>query len=60
MLSGAIAYQVLQQESPRTIAKVTAILEKHSWYANQWQERLQDARVADRDMVLFMQTARRL
>jgi hypothetical protein len=58
MLSGAIAYQVLQQESPETINKVKAVLEKHPWYANQWQARLQDVPVADRDMVLFVQAAR--
>lgn len=40
MLSGIIAYQVLQQESPQTIDKVKAVLEKHPWYANQWHERL--------------------
>ena len=54
MLSGAIAYQVLQQESPETIEKVKAVLEKHPWYANQWQARLQDITVADREMVVFM------
>jgi hypothetical protein len=58
MLSGIIAYQVLQQENPQTIDKVKAVLEKHPWYANQWQARLQDVPVADRDMVLFMQAAR--
>src|SRR4030095_6683087 len=58
MLSGIIAYQVLQQENPPTIEKVKAVLEKHPWYANQWQSRLQDVPVADRDMVLFMQAAR--
>jgi hypothetical protein len=58
MLSGAIAYQVLNQENPRTIDKVKAVLEKHPWYANQWQARLQNVPVADRDLVLFMQTAR--
>ena len=42
MLSGIIAYQVLQQENPQTIEKITAALEKHPWYANQWQARLQD------------------
>jgi hypothetical protein len=36
MLSAAIAYQVLQQESPQAIDKVKAVLEKHPWYANQW------------------------
>ena len=49
MLSGIIAYQVLQQENPQTIEKVKAVLEKHPWYANQWQARLQDVPVADRD-----------
>jgi hypothetical protein len=34
MLSAAIAYQVLQQESPQTIDKVKAVLEKHPWYTN--------------------------
>ena len=53
MLSGAIAYQVLQQESPPTIDKVKAVLEKHPWYANQWQARLQD--IPDPGPVLFMQ-----
>jgi hypothetical protein len=33
MLSGAIAYQVLQQENPQTIKKVRAVLEKHPSYA---------------------------
>jgi S1/P1 Nuclease len=58
MLSGIIAYQVLQQENPQTIEKVKAVLEKHPSYVNQWQARLQDAPAAERDMVLFMQAAR--
>ena len=58
MLSAAIAYQVLQQEHPQTIEKVKIVLEKHPWYANQWQARLQDVPVADRGLVFFMQVAR--
>ena len=58
LLSGIIAYQVLQQENPQTIEKVKAVLEKHPWYANQWQARLQDIPVADHGHVLFMQAAR--
>src|SRR5215468_810501 len=58
MLSGAIAYQVLQQENPPTIEKVKAVLEKHPWYANQWRARLQDVSVVDHSLVLFMQAAR--
>ena len=33
-------------------------MEKHPWYANQWQARLQDVPVSERDLVLFMQAAR--
>ncbi|HEY6364361.1 MAG TPA: hypothetical protein VI585_06170 [Candidatus Binatia bacterium] len=58
MLTGAIAYQVLSQENLRIIEKVKVVLEKHPWYANQWQARLEDVTVADREMVLFMQAAR--
>ena len=35
------------------------MLEKHPWYPNQWQARLQDVPVADHGLVLFMQAARR-
>ena len=55
MLSGAIAYQALQQENPQTIDKVKAVLEKHPWYVNHWQARVQDVPVADHRLVLFMQ-----
>jgi hypothetical protein len=58
MLSAAIAYQALQRESPQTIEKVKGLLEKHPWYANQWQARLQDVTVAERNQVLFMQAPR--
>jgi hypothetical protein len=58
MPSAAIAYQVLWQESSQTIEKVKAVLEKHPRYANQWQARLQDVPMAERDTVLFMQAAR--
>ena len=58
MLSGIIAYQVLRQENPPTIDNMKAVLEKHPWYASQWQARLQDVPVADRDLVLFMEAAR--
>src|SRR5262245_24813373 len=58
MLSGAIAFQVLQQESPQTIDKVKAVLEKHPLYANQWQARLHDVSVTDHSLVVFMQAAK--
>jgi hypothetical protein len=47
-LSAAIAHQVLTQENPQTIEKVKAVLEKHPWYANQWQARLQDVATYNR------------
>jgi hypothetical protein len=37
---------------------VKAVLEKHPWYANQWQARIQDVPVADHGVMLFMQAAR--
>jgi hypothetical protein len=46
MLSGIITYQILQHENPATIEKMNAVLEKHRWYAHQWQARLQDVSVA--------------
>jgi S1/P1 Nuclease len=58
MLSAAIAYQVLQQENPPTIEKVKTLLEKHPWYANQWQARFEDVSVAERNLMMFMQAAR--
>ena len=58
MLSAAITYQILQQENPQTIQKVKAVLEKHPWYANQWQTRLPVVPVADHGLVLFMQASR--
>jgi hypothetical protein len=58
MLSAAITYQVLSQENPRTVEKVKAALDKHSWYANQWQARLDGVPVADHGLGLFMHAAR--
>jgi hypothetical protein len=58
MLSGAIAYQVLQQENPQSIEKAKAVLEKHPWHANQWQARLRDVPVAYYGLMLFMQAGR--
>jgi hypothetical protein len=58
MLSGAIAYQVLQRENPQAIEKVKTALEKHPWYTNQWQARLQHVPAGDHGLVLFMQAGR--
>jgi hypothetical protein len=58
LLSAAITYEVLRHESPATIEKVKSVLEKHPWYAKQWQVQLQDVPATDHDLMLFMQAAR--
>jgi len=58
MLSAAIAYQILRQESPQNIEKVKALLEKHPWYTNQRQSRLQNVPIAEHAAGSFMQAAR--
>jgi hypothetical protein len=58
MLSGIIAYQVLEQENPAIVEKVKAALENHPWYVHQWQARLQDRSDRRSCLVLFMQAAR--
>ena len=34
MVNGAISYRLLYRDSPATIPKVRAIMEKHPWYAD--------------------------
>jgi hypothetical protein len=36
MLSGGIAYQILQRENPSTITTVRSVLEKNAWYEIRW------------------------
>jgi hypothetical protein len=58
MLSAAISYQVPALKRSQTIEKVKAVLEKHPWYTNQWQARLQDVPVPEHVVVLVMQASR--
>jgi hypothetical protein len=60
MVTGAIAYAVLQQESPQTIPKVVALLKQHPYYERHWEEQVSQSSVpeADRDLYLFMLAAR--
>jgi hypothetical protein len=41
MLSGAIAYQILQRENPSTIKTVRSVLEKNPWYETRWKPQLE-------------------
>jgi hypothetical protein len=58
MVTGAIAYQVLKQESDvQTITRAAALLRKHPEFGR-WEKRMQDVPEADHDQFLFMQAAR--
>lgn len=58
MLTGAIAFQVLQQDKDdKTIARVVALLQHHP-EAGRWNKFRQMLPKADRELYLFMQAAR--
>jgi hypothetical protein len=58
MLSGAIAYQITQRESPTAMAKIRAILEKHPWYDKRCKSQLEKVPDTELDEMLFMLAAR--
>jgi len=60
MVTGAIAYTVLKQESPEALAKTVAMLKEHPYYESQWQPLVERPFVpADqRDLYLFMLAAK--
>jgi hypothetical protein len=60
MVTGAIAYQVLKQESPQTLEKVVALLKEHPYYESTWEPLLQRPFVpeGERDLYLFMLAAK--
>jgi hypothetical protein len=58
MLSGSIAYQILQRESPPTIPTVRSVLQKNPWFETRWKVQLDKLPEAERDETLFMLAAR--
>jgi hypothetical protein len=58
MLSGAIAYQILQRENPAAIPVVRSILEKNPWYETRWKPQWEKLPEPERDEMLFMLAAR--
>jgi len=58
MVNGAISYRLLYRDSPATIPKVRAILEKHPWYADRWRDGITKLPDSQRDEMLFMLAAR--
>src|SRR6516225_5421492 len=57
-VSGAIAYQVLQKESPQTVAKVVAILKQLPDFEKVWGKKLEGVPDNERDELLFMLATR--
>jgi hypothetical protein len=58
MVSGAIAYQILQRENPSTIPTVHSALEENPWYDTRWKPQLERLPDTERDEMLFMLAAR--
>jgi hypothetical protein len=57
-VSGAIAYQVLQKESPQTVAKVVDVLSGLPEFEKMWGKKLEGVPEAERDELLFMLATR--
>ena len=58
MLSGAVAYQILQRENPATITAVRSVLAKNPWYETRWKPQLEKLPESDRNEMLFMVAGR--
>lgn len=58
MLTGAIAYDVLQKENPQALAAAVALLKQHPLYDKMWARKLEKVDADDRDQALFMLAAR--
>jgi S1/P1 Nuclease len=58
MVIGAIAYRILENESPRTVSVIKTLLERHPWYADRWRDNLEKLPESQRGEMLFMLAAR--
>ncbi len=58
MLTGAVAYEVLQKENPQALAAALALLKQHPLYDKMWAKKLEKVDAEDRDEALFMLAAR--
>ena len=58
MLSGAIAYQIVQRENPSTLPILRSVLQKNPWYETNWKAQLEKLPETERDEILFMLAAR--
>jgi len=58
MVTGSIAYRILENESPRTVSVIKILLEKHPWYADRWRDDVEKLPESQRGEMLFMLAAR--
>lgn len=58
MVSGAIAYMVLKENSPETVAKTVAILKTHPDFNKRWKDLFDKLSAEDQDLYLFMMAVR--
>lgn len=58
MVTGAIAYDVLKQDSTETLAAAVKLLKAHPQYARLWKKDVEKLPEADRDRFLFMMAGR--
>jgi len=58
MVTGAIAYRILENDSPRTVSVIKTLLENHPWYADRWRDDVEKLAESQRGEMLFMLAAR--
>jgi S1/P1 Nuclease len=58
MVTGVIAYRILENESPRTVSVIKTLLEKHPWYGDRWRDGVEKLAESQRGEMLFMLAAR--
>jgi hypothetical protein len=60
MVTGAIAYMALKQDSPAALAKAVALLKEHPYYEERWKALTEKPFVpaGERDLYLFMLAAK--
>src|SRR4029077_14084172 len=58
MVTGAIAYRILENDSPRTVSVIKTLLKKHPWYADRWRDDVEKLPESQRGEMLFMLAAR--
>jgi hypothetical protein len=58
MVSASIAFDVLNQDDPQTLARLLDMLRQHPQYASHFADKLEAVASEDRDRYLFMLAAR--